>query len=77
MSVDLIVERLGEGAPCIAVEEWKLLVSSDPDLRLRQEPYVAVNPRTRERIEIKAGEADSEILSEGGGCHSSASAEVG
>ena len=35
------------------------------DLRLRSEPYVAVNPKTGERIQIPAGQADAEIEIEG------------
>ena len=35
------------------------------DLRLRSEPYVAVNPKTGERIQIPAGQADAEIAIEG------------
>ena len=35
------------------------------DLRQRSEPYVAVNPKTGERIQIPAGQADAEIAIEG------------
>ena len=63
-SIGLIVERVGEGGhrSPIDIEEWKRLIMESHDLRLRSEPYVAVNPRTGERITAKAGEADSEML---------------
>ena len=65
MSVGLIVERRGKDASRITIDQWKLLVSQHADLRLRVEPYIAVVPRTGQRIAINVGEADSEILDEG------------
>ena len=65
MSVGLIVERLAADASRITVEQWKTLVSQHPDLRLREEPYIGVVPRTGQKIVINIGEADSEILMEG------------
>ena len=58
VSIALIVTR--PDAP-ISLSEWMRLVDEDDDLRLRVEPYVAFNPRTGERISIKAGEAATEI----------------
>ncbi len=65
MSIGLIVERRGEATERISVDEWKQFVSSRDDVRLRTEPYVAVNPLTSQRISIPLGEADSEILVSG------------
>src|SRR5215469_7460409 len=64
MSVSLLVERMhSHPSGPISLDEWKQLIASDPDLRLRTEPYLAVNPRTGDRITIPAGEADTELLS--------------
>jgi hypothetical protein len=57
VSVALIVTRSGKA---IALSEWMRLVEEDDDLRLRVEPYVAINPRTGDKISMKAGEADAE-----------------
>jgi hypothetical protein len=57
VSVALIVTRSGRA---IALSEWLWLVGEDDDLRLRVEPYVAINPRTGAKISIKTGEADAE-----------------
>jgi hypothetical protein len=45
----------------IALSEWIAIVDEDDTLRLRVEPYVAINPRTGEKISIKPGDADAEI----------------
>jgi hypothetical protein len=58
VSIALIVTR--PTAP-ISLSEWMTVVGEDDDLRLRVEPYVSLNPRTGERISIKAGEADTEV----------------
>lgn len=62
MSVGLIVERLGDE---IDLEEWLETVARHPDLRIRREPYVGINPRTGERIEAMPGEADAELFYDG------------
>jgi hypothetical protein len=36
-------------------------VEEDDDLRLRREPFVAINPTTGATIAIKAAQADAEI----------------
>ena len=36
-------------------------MEEDDDLRLRAEPYVAINPSTGAKISIKTGEADAEL----------------
>jgi hypothetical protein len=59
VSVGLIVMR-PSGAQ-IALSEWTKIVDLDSDLRMRVEPYEAINPETGERIRIKAGEADAEL----------------
>ena len=59
MSIALIVER-AEGSP-ITLEEWARLVAEDATLRIRAEPYLAVNPKTRTTIQIPIGAADAEI----------------
>src|SRR5581483_8964793 len=66
MGSSLLIERTVDGvfAP-ISLDEWKRLVAVDPDLRLRTEPRLAVNPRTGDRIIIPVGEADSEFFSGG------------
>lgn len=62
MGVTIIFER-APGAT-ISVNEWILVVSSDSGLRINQSPYLAVNPKSGERIEIPVGPADSEIFVE-------------
>jgi hypothetical protein len=61
MSIGLLIKRPGISEARIAAEEWLQIVTSDGDLRLRKEPYIAVNPVTGETIQIDVGEADSEI----------------
>ncbi len=63
MSATLIVEKADGGR--IALEDWRALVESDPRLRLRTEPLVAVNPATGAKISIPVGEADAEWLDAG------------
>jgi hypothetical protein len=62
MSIALILARPGSA---ISLSEWTRLVEEDDDLRLRSEPYVAINPSTRAKISIKTGEADAEFLVNG------------
>ena len=47
------------------ISDWKGLVEDDSGLRLRVEPYVAVNPRTGEKITLAMGKADAEIHVDG------------
>jgi hypothetical protein len=62
MGANLLIERVpGNVSAPISLDEWKRLVTADPDLRLRTEPWMAVNPRTADRITIPLGEADSEM----------------
>jgi len=56
--IDQNLQRTGR---YIAFDEWIKLVESDPSLRIRTAPYVAVNPATGDRIATRAGEADSEL----------------
>src|SRR5262249_20658924 len=56
--IDQNLQRTGR---FIAFVEWIKLVESDPSLRIRTAPYVAVNPATGDRIAMRAGEADSEL----------------
>ena len=67
MSMSLVVERRSANArpSTISLEEWKQVVEQYADLRLRSEPYVAVNPKTGERIQMPAGQADAEIQVQG------------
>jgi len=67
MSVSLVVERrsASAGRSDISIEEWKRVVGQYADLRLRSAPYVAVNPKTGERIEMPAGQADAEMQVKG------------
>ena len=58
MSIALVVTRLDAA---ITLSDWTGLVDEDDDLRLRVQPYEALNPRTGEKISVKAGEADTEI----------------
>jgi hypothetical protein len=58
VSIELVVTR---SAPAISLSEWMRLVEEDEDLRLRADPYVAINPTTGARILINAGEADAEF----------------
>jgi hypothetical protein len=62
MSVRLIVKRT-EGE--ITLDDWKRAVTRHSDLRIRQEPYIARNPRTGDTIELPAGPADAELNCEG------------
>lgn len=62
MSIELIVMR--PGAP-ITLSEWTQLVQEDVDLRLRVDPYGAINPKTGAKISIKTGEADAEFQFDG------------
>lgn len=61
MSVAILVERPQR----IALEEWRAVVAADSHLRLRSEPYFAMNPRTGESIQLPLGEADCEVLEDG------------
>ena len=62
MSIALILTR--PGSP-ISLLEWTWLVEEDDDLRLRSEPYVAINQSTGAKISIKTGEADAELQVDG------------
>jgi hypothetical protein len=57
MSLGIVIYR---SSP-ISLDEWKAIVSSDSDLRLRAAPYSARNPKSGELLAIPAGEADAEI----------------
>lgn len=61
MSTSIVIERPQR----ITSEEWHGVVAADDELRIRTEPYIAVNPRTGESIQLPLGEADAEVL-EGG-----------
>lgn len=65
MSISLFVERLNGAERPISLEDWRRVVSQEPDLRLRTEAHVAVNPMTGDQIRLPVGEADSELLSGG------------
>lgn len=54
MGVSLFVERPGR-ANAISLEEWWKLVADEPDLRLRAEPYSAINPKTGIRFFFPLG----------------------
>ena len=68
MSISLFVERLKGTERSISLEDWRRVVSQEPDLRLRTDAQVAVNPMTGDQIRLRAGDADSEFLS-GGAWH--------
>jgi len=59
MAVGIIVMR--SSGDQIALPEWMQIVAREPDLRMRMEPYEAINPGTGERIRMNAGEADAEL----------------
>ena len=64
MGITLIVTRahdrsFEETGRSISPEEWLAYVHQDPELRLRTEDWVAVNPITQERITMPAGEAET------------------
>jgi hypothetical protein len=66
VSVEIVVTRAaisagGADVLLIAIADWQQIVADDAGLRLRVDPYVAVNPRTGETIKIRTGEADAEI----------------
>jgi len=65
LSISLFVERLSGTERSISLEDWRRVVSQEPDLRLRTDAHVAVNPMTGDQIRLQAGEADSEFLSGG------------
>jgi hypothetical protein len=58
LSIALIVTR---PRAAITLSEWTGFVDEDDDLRLRVQPYEALNPGTGENILIRAGKADAEI----------------
>jgi hypothetical protein len=58
MGIALVLARPGSA---ISLSEWAQLVEEDDDLRLRAEPYVAINPSAGSKISIKTGEADAEF----------------
>jgi hypothetical protein len=62
VSIALLVTRPDAA---IALSEWMAIVDEDDSLRLRVEPYVAVNPRTGEKISINPGDAATEIQIDG------------
>ena len=64
MSVAIVVERVLP-RDAISTEEWVSIATCDSDLRIRNSPYLAINPKTGTRIQIPAGPADSEILVKG------------
>jgi hypothetical protein len=66
MSISLILTRgidqnFRPTGRSIALSEWTQLVEADPSLKIRTAAYAAVNPSTGEKIESRAGAADSEI----------------
>jgi hypothetical protein len=68
MSFEVIVTRVAGSSDShgnIAISDWKGLVDDDPGLRLKAEPYVAVNPKTGEKITLAMGKADAEIHIDG------------
>jgi hypothetical protein len=62
VSIALLVTRRDAA---IALSEWMAIVDEDDSLRLRVEPFVAVNPRTGEKISINPGDAATEIQIDG------------
>jgi hypothetical protein len=61
MSVAIVLERPER----ITLEEWRGVVARDGLLRIRTEPYFAMNPRTRATIQLPLREADGEIQEDG------------
>ena len=67
MSVEVLVERrniAGEPSP-IKIGEWRKILEADPQLRVRAEPYKAINPKMREELVMPVGEASSEMYVDG------------
>ncbi|MGJ7575765.1 hypothetical protein ACSFBX_34990 [Variovorax sp. RB2P76] len=65
MSISLFVERLTGAERSISLEDWRRVVSQEPELRFRTDAHVAVNPMAGDQIRLQAGEADSEFFSGG------------
>jgi len=59
MGYSLHIER--ENNP-IAIEEWKKAVSEVSIARIQEAENIAVNPSTREKIQILVNEGDVEVL---------------
>src|SRR5262249_26871077 len=57
-SIDRNLKHTGRD---IALAEWGELVESDPDLRLRTDPYLGVDPHTGQKLLIKVNQAQSEF----------------
>jgi len=54
LGVSLFVERPGR-ANAISLEKWWKLIADEPDLRLRAEPYAAINPKTGDQVLLPVG----------------------
>ncbi len=72
MGISLIVTKswdrdFNDTSQSIAFDQWTAFVNQAPDVQLRTEDHVAVNPATGEKITIPAGEGESELLI-GGEC---------
>ncbi len=69
MGILLIVTRgrgLAASGQGIAREEWLQLVEEDSTLRLRSEPFSALDPETGETILVPSGDAQAEFKNDGG-----------
>jgi len=67
MSVEVLIERrnMTSEPPQIEIGEWRTILEADSQLRVRTEPYKAINPKTLEELAMPAGEASSEIYVDG------------
>lgn len=65
MSIALIVERRSAPRSKISLQEWTDYIKNRKELRLREEPYVGMNPVTKESIIIPQNAGDSEIFIDG------------
>lgn len=62
MSAGLIIERNSNNRDVlITIEEWKQLIATHSDLRLRVDPYVTIDLQTGTHIQIPVGVADTEM----------------
>lgn len=61
MSVSIVIDCPQR----IALEEWHRVVATDSELRMRTEPYFAVNPHTGATIQLPLGKGDAEMQEDG------------
>jgi hypothetical protein len=62
VSTTVIVDRRITPGACISIDKWVSLITSDKELRIRISPYLAINPKSGERLQNPVGIGDSDSL---------------